>query len=141
MSPTTYQNQDLKVSLESSHQVPLKKMPACAFPFLKLKLCRKQSRIPWQSNNAQHAFFEIGNGVRFAPKRYHGQANTYIYVMASSTNLPSLYLACYVVHKLSHAAGYLGHIGLRSEGILTTLHNSVYPSTTASDTAKPFSLA
>jgi hypothetical protein len=90
MSPTTYQNQDLKVSLESSRQVLLKDMPACAFPFLKLKLklCRKHARNPWQSNNAQHAFFEIGHGIRFAPKRYHEQANTYIYVMVSSTNLP-----------------------------------------------------
>jgi hypothetical protein len=48
MSPTTYQNQDLKVSLESSRQVLLKKMLACAFPFLKLKLCRKYARISWQ---------------------------------------------------------------------------------------------
>jgi hypothetical protein len=117
------------------------KMPACAFPCLKLKLCRKHARIPWQSNIAQHVIFEIGYGVRFAPKRYHGQANTYIYVMVSSTNLPSLYLSCYIVHKLSHAAGYLGHVGLRSEGILTTLYNSVSPSTTASDTVKSFSPA
>jgi hypothetical protein len=72
-------------------------------------------------------FFEIGNGFRFAPKRYHGQANKYIYVLGSPTNLPSLYLSCYVVHKLSHAAGYLGHIGLRSEGIFTTLYNSISP--------------
>jgi hypothetical protein len=116
-------------------------MPACAFPFLKLKLRRKHARIPWQSNIAQLVFFETGNGVRFAPKPYHGQANKYMYVMVSSTNLPSLYLSCYVVHKLSRAAGYLGHIGLRSEGIFTTLYNSVSPSTTASDTAKSFSLA
>jgi hypothetical protein len=75
--------------------------------------------------------FEIGNGVRFAQKRYHGQVNKYIYVMVSSTNLPSLYLSCYVMLKLSHAAGYLGHIvGLRSEGIFTTLYNSISPSTT-----------
>jgi hypothetical protein len=84
-----------------------KKMPACAFPFL--KLCRKHARTPWQSNIAQHCFLEIGDGVRFAPKRYHGQANKYIYVMLSSANLPSLSFSCYVVHKLSHAAGYLGH--------------------------------
>jgi hypothetical protein len=121
--------------LESSRQVLLKKTLGCAFPFLKLKLCMKHARIPWQSNIVQHAFFEIGNGVRFAPKRYHGQANTYIYVMVSSKNLPSRYLSCYVVHKLSHAAGYLGHIGLQSEGIFTTLYNSISPSTTASDTA------
>jgi hypothetical protein len=93
---------------------------ACAFPILKLKLCRRHARIPWQSNIVQHVVFEIGNGFRFAPKRCHGQANKYIYVMVSSTNLPSLYLSFYVVHKLSHAAGYLGHIGLRSEGIFTT---------------------
>jgi hypothetical protein len=65
MSPTTYQNQDLKVSLESSRQVLLKKMPACAFPFLKVKLCRKHARIPWQSSIAQHAFFEIGKATAF----------------------------------------------------------------------------
>jgi hypothetical protein len=121
--------------LESSRQVLLKKKLGRAFPFLELKLCRKQARIPWQSNIVQPAFFEIGNGFRFAPKRYHEQANTYIYVMVSSKNLPSRYLSCYVVHKLSHAAGYLGHIGLQSEGILTTFYNSISPSTTASDTA------
>jgi hypothetical protein len=105
MSPTTQQNQGLKVSLESSRQVLLKKMLACVFPFLKLKMCRKHARIPWQSNIVQHAFFEIRNGFRFAPKWYHLQANQYIYVMVSSTKLPSLYLSCYVVHKLSHVAG------------------------------------
>jgi hypothetical protein len=80
-------------------------MLACVFPFLKLKLFRKHARIPRQSNIVQHAFIEIGNGFRFALKRYHWQANKYIYVMVSSTNLPSLYLSCYVVHKLSHVAG------------------------------------
>jgi hypothetical protein len=112
MSPNTSQNQGLKVSLESSRQVLLKKLLACVLPFLKLKLCRKHARILWQSNIVQHAFIEIGNGFRFAPKRYHWKANKYICMMVSSTNLLSLYLSCYIVHKLSHVAGWLGHIGL-----------------------------
>jgi hypothetical protein len=47
-----------------------------------------------KNNIVHHAFIEIGNGFRFAPKRYHWQANKYIYVMVSSTNLPSLHWYC-----------------------------------------------
>jgi hypothetical protein len=91
--------------MESSRQVLLKRMFACAFPYLKLKLCRQYAGIPAQRNIVQHAFIEIGNGFRSALKRYHGQAKKHIYGMVSSTNLSSHRLSCYVVHKLSYAAG------------------------------------
>jgi hypothetical protein len=91
--------------MESSRQVLLTSMLACAFPCLKLKLCRKHAGIPAQSNIVQRACIEIGNGFRFAPKSYHGHAKKRIYVMVSSTNLSSHHLSCYVVHKLSYVAG------------------------------------
>jgi hypothetical protein len=91
--------------MESPRQVLLNSMLACAFPFLKLKLCRRNAGMPWKSNIVEHAFIEIGNGIRFAPKWYQWQAKEHINVMASSISFTSLHLSCYVVHKLSSAAG------------------------------------
>jgi hypothetical protein len=93
--------------MERSRPVLLKRMLACAFACLKLKLCRKHHGIPAQSKIVQHAFIEIGNGFQFALKRYHGQAKKHSYVMVFSTNLSSYRLSCYIVHMLSYAAGYL----------------------------------
>jgi hypothetical protein len=92
MTPTTYQ--DVKVSLESSRQVLLKKMPACAFPFL--KLCRKRARILWQRNIAQHVFFEIGNGYRFVENGYI-QIYTWLQGLRGLVTLTNIY---YLTHLL-----------------------------------------
>jgi hypothetical protein len=64
--------------MESSRQVLLKSMLVCAVPCLKLKLRRKHACILAQSNIVQHVFIEIGNGLRVAQKRYHGQAKKHI---------------------------------------------------------------